>query len=160
MAPRFPLYIDLNGNNCIVFGGGEQAAERVKTLLRFGAKVTVIHPTLCGELRDLDKSGGIRYIPRRYYRGDCSTCYLCVAATDNDAVNIAISDECKAKSVAVNVVSPAAFGTFSFPAAATYESLAVSVASSEDEALAGRLCRYIHDEMPRILAELSKDSGS
>ena len=37
MALGFPLYIDLNGNNCVVFGGGEFAADRAQTLLRFGA---------------------------------------------------------------------------------------------------------------------------
>ena len=32
MALGFPLYIDLNGNNCVVFGGGEFAADRAQTL--------------------------------------------------------------------------------------------------------------------------------
>lgn len=48
MAFGFPLYIDLNGNNCVVLGGGDYAADKVDTLLQFGAKVTVISPALCG----------------------------------------------------------------------------------------------------------------
>ena len=47
MALGFPLYINLHGNNCVVLGGGEFAWERARTLLAFGAKVTVISPNLC-----------------------------------------------------------------------------------------------------------------
>ena len=99
MALGFPLYINLHGNNCVVLGGGEFAWERARTLLAFGAKVTVISPTLCEGLRRLDEEGKIRYIPRRYFRGDCTCAYLCVAATEDEALNIAISDECKAKGI-------------------------------------------------------------
>ena len=63
MAPGFPLYIDLNGNNCTVFGGGRAAAARVATLLEFGAKVTVISPTICDELRRLDEESESAIFP-------------------------------------------------------------------------------------------------
>ena len=53
MALGFPLYIDLNGNNCVVFGGGDYAASCAKTLLAFGAKVTVICPVLSERMREL-----------------------------------------------------------------------------------------------------------
>ena len=43
MAIGFPLHIDLEGNNCTVFGGSEAAARRAEVLLRFGAKVTELH---------------------------------------------------------------------------------------------------------------------
>jgi len=104
----------------VVLGGGKFAASRAKTLLKFGAKVTVISPALCAELRELDTAGRIRYIPRKYYRGDSTSASLCVAATDEENVNIAIADECKAKGIPVNVSRPAAFGTFSFPFGRSY----------------------------------------
>ena len=117
MTRGFPLYMDLNGNNCTVFGGGEYAADKVETLLRFGAKVTVISPKLCGRLAALDEARAIRYIPRKYYRGDCTTSVLCVAATNEDTTNIAIATESKAKNIPVHVSHPAAFGNFLFPEA-------------------------------------------
>ena len=159
MAGGFPLYIDLKGNNCTVFGGGRAAAARVATLLDFGAKITVISPELCEELRRLDEEGRIRYIPRRYYRGDCTSSYLCVAATNNDAVNIAISDECKAKSIAVNVLSPAAFGTFRFPAVVTREGLTVSVAGDPDrpdQAAVDLMCAEIAHRFPEMYEEVRR----
>lgn len=157
MAPAFPLYIDLEGNNCTVFGGGRTAASRVSTLLAFGAKVTVISPELCEELRRLDLEKRIRYIPRRYYRGDCTSSYLCVAATNNETVNIAISDECKAKAIAVNVISPAAFGTFRFPAVVTGEEITISISGGErreDEAIVDLMRVEIARRFPELYAEV------
>lgn len=159
MAPRFPLYIDLIGNNCIIFGGGNKAAARAEVLLKFGAKVTVISPTLCTELREMDKSGLIRYIPRRYCRGDCSSGYICIAATDNDAINISISDECKAKAIAVNVTHPSAFGTFLFPAVISEQDVTVSVVSASDQSIVDRLCDRIAGEMPDLLDSMTHETA-
>jgi|LSQX01.1.fsa_nt_gb siroheme synthase-like protein len=158
MKPRFPLYIDLDGNNCIIFGGGDEAADRAEALLKFGAKVTVITPTLCAKLRKMDEAGLIRYIPRRYYRGDCSSGYICIAATDNEAVNIAISDECKAKSIAVNVTNPSDFGTFIFPSVTIKNGVTVSVSSSIYQDHTDNICGMIADEIPSILAKVLKDN--
>ncbi len=127
MKHGFPLYMDIHDNNCTVFGGGEYAADKAETLLKFGAKVTVISPALCSRLAALDASHAIRYIPRKYYRGDCTTAVLCVAATDDDAVNIAIATESKAKNIPVHVSHPSAFGNFQFPEAILTEHVQISL---------------------------------
>ena len=167
MAFGFPLYIDLHGNNCVVLGGGRFAASRVSALLRFGAKVTVISPTLCQELQDMDDSGTIRYIPRRYYRGDCTSAYLCVAATDTESVNIAISDECKAKGIPVNVSKPSAFGTFFFPSVVIGENITISVGGTVGAEVIDSVCRQIEEALPgmldaaeRAVSEVSPEEAS
>lgn len=151
MALGFPLYIDLSGNNCVVFGGGDFAYRRAMTLLRFGAKVTVISPSLEDSMRELDRSKKIRYIPRKYYRGDCTSAYLCVAATEDEGLNIAISDECKAKGIPVNVSKPSAFGTFMFPTVALTDTVSVSVAGKLEDAALERLRDKIEERLPAWL---------
>lgn len=151
MALGFPLYINLHGNNCVVLGGGEFAWERTQTLLAFGAKVTVISPTLCKGLQRLDEENKIRYIPRRYFRGDCTCAYLCVAATEDEALNIAISDECKAKGIPVNVLKPVAFGTFYFPSVVLTDTLSVSISGKLDPVVIGRLRDQIEQALPSML---------
>lgn len=151
MAPRFPLYIDLKGNNCTIFGGGEAAASRAEILLKFNAKVTVINPTLCDRLREMDKKGLIRYIPRKYFRGDCSSAYLCIAATDDVSINIAISEECKAKAIPVNVTRPYEYGTFDFPAFYIADEITVSVSCVENPEFADEICSRISDGLPDLL---------
>ncbi len=154
VAIGFPLYIDLDGNNCVVFGGGDYATACVKTLLHFGARITVIAPVICEELRLLDeKTEAIRYIPRRYYRGDCTNASLCVAATSEEPVNIAISDECKAKKIPVNLSKPSAFGNFDFPTVILQDGLAISLAGHRSPKELEPLRQLLEETLPSLLEE-------
>ena len=156
MAMGFPLYTDLTGNNCTVFGGGENTTRRVRELLRFGAKVTVISPTLCPALEQLSEAGEIRHIPRKYYRGDCSNAQMCIAATDDTATNIAIATECKAKSIPINVTEPSGFGNFSFPRAIITDHVTVAVDGDLDTKKLALLRDKLEELLPELLKELDK----
>lgn len=160
MTVGFPLYIDLKDNNCTVFGGGADAYEAAVTLLRFHAKVTVVSPTLCPELEQMDRKGSIRYLRRRYFRGDCSSARLCVAATDEPAVNIAISDECKAKSIPVAVTRPVGFGTFAFPHAAIAKNVVVAVSGAASQAKQRFVQQRLETLLPELLEEFEKTNES
>lgn len=153
MTFGFPLYIDLNGNNCTVFGGGEYAADKAEALLCFGARVTVISPCLCDRLAELDARHAIRYIPRKYYRGDCTTSVLCVAATDDEATNIAIACESKAKNIPVNVSRPAAFGSFRFPEAILSDPLQISLVGN----VPSEKLRLLRDRLQEQLDTLKQE---
>ena len=157
MALGFPLLVDLKGNNCTVFGGSKSALRRVNELIRFGAKVTVISPDICLELEQMSESGLIRHIPRKYFRGDCSNSQLCVAATDDNTLNIAISTECKNKGIPVNVTSPRSYGTFTFPRMVATDDVVLSITGtlSADtlSALRDRLCDALPGMIEDILAE-------
>ena len=127
----FPLFLDIHDNNCGIMGGGETAARCAEVLLHFGARVTVLSPVLCPALLELERQGRIRHIPRKFFRGDCSHMLLCVAATGDRAVNIAIAAECKAKSVPVYVADPVEYGTFRFPTVVQHEDVTVTFAGDE-----------------------------
>lgn len=152
MAVGFPLYVDLKDNNCTVFGGGEDAYEAALTLRRFDAKVTVVSPTVCEPLQAMDKAGEIRYLRRKYFRGDCSSARLCVALTDDPAINIAISDECKNKNIPVALNNPQGFGNFSFPFAAICDNTVVTVSGSADT----EQQRFIAETLEKLLPEIIK----
>lgn len=147
MAMGFPLYIDLAGNNCTVFGGGTAALRRVQELLRFQATVTIIAPILCTELQALSDAGRIRHIPRKYFRGDCNNSQLCIAATDDPKTNIDIATECKAKAVPVHVTEPAAYGNFRFPHIAVWEDVILSVDENPSP-------EKLEKAMPELLRQL------
>lgn len=154
MALGFPLLVDLKDNNCTVFGGDKSALRRVKELLRFGAKVTVISPQLCSELERMSEDGLIRHIPRKYFRGDCTNSQLCVAATDDNTLNIAISTECKNKSIPVNVTSPRSYGNFTFPRLVITDDVVLSITGSLPADTLAKLQDRLQDELPNMLADI------
>ena len=160
MALGFPLLVDLKGNNCTVFGGNKSALRRVNELLRFGAKVTVISPQIVPELEQLSQEGLIRHIPRKYFRGDCSNSQLCVAATDDNTLNIAISTECKNKGIPVNVTSPRSYGNFTFPRMVITDEVILSITGTLPADDLTKLKDRLQEELPKIIAELTPDEES
>ena len=157
MAVGFPLLIDINGNNCTVFGGGKSALRRVKELLRFGAKVTLVSPQICSELEQMSRDGIVRHIPRKYFRGDCTNAQLCVAATDDNTLNIAISTECKNKGIPVNVTQPRSYGTFTFPRMVLTDNVVLSINGTLSSDALSRLQDRLQDVLPDLLANLEEN---
>lgn len=157
MALGFPLLVDLKGNNCTVFGGNKSALRRVNELLRFGAKVTVISPQICSELEHLSQEGQIRHIPRKYFRGDCSNSQLCVAATDDSTLNIAISTECKNKGIPVNVTSPRSYGNFTFPRLVISDDVILSITGTLPADTLTALQERLQEELPRIIEDICSE---
>lgn len=158
MAVGFPLLVDLKDNNCTVFGGNKSALRRVKELLRFGAKVTVISPQLCSELEQMSNSGLIRHIPRKYFRGDCTNSQLCVAATDDNTLNIAISTECKNKSIPVNVTSPRSYGNFTFPRLVISDDVVLSITGTLPADSLTKLQDRLQDTLPHLIEEIQAEN--
>lgn len=157
MALGFPILVELKDNNCTVFGGERSALRRVNELLRFGAKVTVISPQICAELEQLSEDGLIRHIPRKYFRGDCSNSQLCVAATDDDALNIAISTECKNKSIPVNVTSPHSYGNFTFPRLVMDDDVILSITGTLSATALTKLQERLQAELPHMITEIQNE---
>ena len=153
MPKGFPLHIDVKGNNCTVFGGNKSAFRRVQELLRFGAKVTVISPQISPELSHLSEDGRIRHLPRKYFRGDCSNAQLCIAATEDPNLNIAIATECKNKGIPVNVTQPRNYGTFSFPRMVIGDDVVISVSGTLSAETLNHLQDRLQELLPTILAD-------
>ena len=61
----FPMFVDLSDKNIVVVGGGNIATRRVKALLLFTRKITVIAPKMTADLWELGKMGRIQIQPRQ-----------------------------------------------------------------------------------------------
>jgi len=61
-----PAAIDLKERKSLVIGGGSVAERKVKTLLDYGADLTVVSPELNSPLRELFNTGKISYLDDIY----------------------------------------------------------------------------------------------
>lgn len=82
----FQATLDLDGRQCLVIGGDEEAVEKVDRLLEAGAKVTVVHPTLHVNLRKLTASGKIIHRGRTFRSGDIQGVVLVLNVVKDDSV--------------------------------------------------------------------------
>ena len=100
----YPLFADLRGRRCLVVGGGPIAQRKASTLLRFGARVTVISPTATPRLVALARQGKLRHVARAFRAADVRGAWLVYAATDDQAVNRLVFRSASRLRIFTNVV--------------------------------------------------------
>lgn len=87
------LFMDIRNWPVTVVGGGAAAAEKVRLLLKDGARVTVISPELEPELEGMAGEGQVQWINRPYAAGDLADARLVYAATPDPVVNQGVVEE-------------------------------------------------------------------
>jgi precorrin-2 dehydrogenase/sirohydrochlorin ferrochelatase len=134
----------MEGKPVVVVGAGRVAGRKVEGLLAAGARVTVVAPRAGPEIQALTEAGRIRVLRKLYAKGDLEGALLAVAATDDEAVNAAVSEDAQALGVLINVVDKPALCTFTLPAVVRRGELTLAVAT---EGRCPSLARAIREEL-------------
>ncbi len=87
MSNLFPIFINIHDKKCVVVGGGAVAERKIKTLLKYGARVVVISPDITEGIKKLVELKKISYIQKSYSINDIKDALLVVAATSDTTVN-------------------------------------------------------------------------
>ncbi len=126
----YPIVLTgLAGRRCVVVGGGAVAARKAQALREAGARPEVISPALGPELEAMVASGQVQAVRRGYRPGDLAGAGVVIAATDDRAVNEAVSAEAQRRGIPVNVVDDPALCTFTVPAVVRRGELLVAVST-------------------------------
>ena len=149
--PCFPLFVDLSGRKILVVGGGNIALRRIRTLLGFTEKLTVVAPRLHPDLLPLEAEGKLAVLSRPYEPGDIEGAALVLAATDDPAVNNAVRSDCKRLGIPVNVSSDRHGSDFYFPGIARKGDYVAGVtASGRDHSGAKKLTEAIRELLEKL----------
>lgn len=154
--------VGLANRLCLVVGGGTVAFRKVAGLLAAGAIPVVVAPEIVGELAALAERGAIRLAQRPCDMADLDGAFLVIAATDDPALNRAISEEARARGALVNVVDVPDESNFIVPAVVRRGEMNVAVSTGgASPALARRLREQLeaqfgpeYEQLVDLLAEL------
>ena len=136
-----PIFLDIREQPCLVVGGGEVAARKCAQLLRAGARVTVLAPTLSAAF-DADLAAArIAHRPTSFEPRDLEGFTIAIAATDDQAVNSAVAAAARSRSIPVNVVDQPALCSFIMPSIIERAPLIVAVSSGGASPVLARLLR-------------------
>jgi|Deesub1362A_J573_1020465.scaffolds.fasta_scaffold00309_29 precorrin-2 dehydrogenase/sirohydrochlorin ferrochelatase len=141
MSELYPVFIKLEGEPCLVVGGGRVAARKVRSLLAAGARVRVISPALVDELRALAEAGEIKYEPRPYQPGDVAGALLAISATNDPEVNRQVARDCRARRVLLNAVDDPEHCSFYVPATVRRGDLTIAISTGGKSPLLARKIR-------------------
>jgi len=143
-----PIFINITNRLCVVIGGGDVATRKVSMLLKANAAVTLISPEICHELQALADAKKIQCVQATYSKSQLDGACLVIAATDDEAVNKAVSVDAKALGIPVNVVDAPDLCTFTMGSIIERSPVVIAISS---EGNAPVLARYIRTKIETML---------
>lgn len=150
MPAYYPIYLDVRGRNCQVYGGdAHEAARKVRYFLECGGTVTFFSPEddTCDALRLLAEENAVKWTKRGYQPGDLESAWIVVVADTSDAdVNEAVATEARERNVLLNVMDVTPLCTFIAPSIIQREDVTVAISTAgTSPALARRLRERVSD---------------
>jgi len=152
----FPAFLDLEGRACLVVGGGETAARKVRLLRRARAAVRVVARRLDAELDALAAEGTITHHARSFAEDDVTGAACVIAATDIAEVDEHVAATARAANVPVNAVDRPWASTFITPAIVDRDPLVVGISSGgAAPVLARRIRETLEAMLPARMGRLA-----
>ena len=149
--------MDLEGRDCLVVGGGSVAARKVTLLVRAGARVEVVSPTLCDVLQQHLDAGEISHSQREFADSDIAGKVLVIAGTDQRAVNRQVSELARQQNIPVNVVDQPDLCSFIMPSIIDRSPVQVAVSTGGHSPVLARLLRArLESYVPASYGRLAK----
>ena len=123
----FPFFVDIEGMNILIIGGGTVALRKAEKLLPYGGAITVAALELCDELRALP---GVRLVREPFNDSMLEGADIVIAATNDRKLNRHIYDACRGRKIPVNSVDCKSECTFIFPSLVKRGVLSVGISTS------------------------------
>ncbi len=157
MPDYYPVYLNLAGRRCVIFGGGAVAQGKLSALLRSGANITVISPDATSGIQRAAKRGDIQWQAREYQPGDLEGAFIGVAATNVWHVNQEIFEEAERLGVLLNVVDDPDLCTFIAPSIVKRGPLTLAISTGgASPALARKVRESLTEEQVLEWADLAE----
>ena len=162
--PYYPIYLDIEGRNVLIIGGGNVCARKAETMLKYGARVTIVSPEFTEEIEGWARKGSVAVRRKHYEEADLAGASIVIASTDDACVNGRIARDCRRRKIPVNVVDVTHLCEFIVPAIVESGSIQIAVSTGgKSPALARTLKEDLqkfvgpeYDEVNRILGTLRK----
>lgn len=146
--PYYPIYLDIENRDVVVIGGGNVCARKVETMMKYGARVTVVSPEFTDEILQWASEGCINLKRKRYDHSDLQAANIVIASTDDQSVNEQIAADCRARRIPVNVVDVTPLCEFIIPAIVEKGSVQIAVSTGGKSPA---LARTLKEDLQRMI---------
>lgn len=148
----FPFFMDLEGREGLVVGGGAVAARKIEKLLPYGPRLTVAAPELLPEIEALP---GLILLRRAFAPAMLEGKRFVIAATDDRGANREIAALCRERGIPVNAVDDKEQCTFLFPALVKRGNLTAGISTAgASPSAAAWVKRRVDEAVPEDFGEL------
>jgi siroheme synthase-like protein len=127
--PYYPIYLDIENRNVIIIGGGEVCARKAETMMRYGARVTIVSPEFTSEIEQWARDGQLAIRRKRYETSDIEDAHIVIASTDDTSVNEQVAADSRARRIPVNVVDVTPLCEFIVPAIIEKDGIQIAIST-------------------------------
>lgn len=146
--PYYPIFLDIEERSVVIVGGGEVCARKAETMMKYGARVTVVSPVFTPEIEAWADEGKLVTRRKRYEAADLDDANIVIASTDDTAVNEQIAADCRARRIPVNVVDVTPLCEFIVPAILEKGSIQIAISTGGKSPA---LARTLKEDLSRTI---------
>jgi len=146
--PYYPIYLDIEGRNVVIIGGGNVCARKAETMMKYGANVTIVSPDFTSEIEGWAAEGQLKLRRKRYDENDLDDANIVIASTDEQSVNEQIAADCRRRRIPVNVVDVTPLCEFIVPAIVESGSIQIAISTGGKSPA---LARTLKEELQRFV---------
>jgi precorrin-2 dehydrogenase / sirohydrochlorin ferrochelatase len=143
----FPMFLKLEGRQCLVVGAGKVGEPKIGGLLETGARIRVVALDATPAVREWARDGKIELELRAFVAGDLEGAFLAVVATNSRSLNQRVYDEAQRRRVPCNVVDVPDLCDFFYPSVVRRGDLQIAVSTAgQSPSLAQRIRQQLEKQ--------------
>jgi siroheme synthase-like protein len=146
--PYYPIYLDIEDRGVVIIGGGNVCARKAETMMKYGARVTIVSPEFTDEIEQWAREGSLSIHRKPYEASDLDGANIVIASTDDQSVNEQIAADCRARRIPVNVVDVTPLCEFIVPAIIEKGSIQIAVSTGGKSPA---LARTLKEDLQRAI---------
>jgi len=137
----FPLFLRLQDRRCVIFGGGELAARKIRLLMKFGTDIVVIAPEFETAVLGMGGSPQVTLRTKHFEPVDLDGATLVIVATEDKVFSQMAANEAHRRNLPVNVVDDFSACSFIMPSIIDRSPIVVAVSTGGVSPVLARLLR-------------------
>ncbi|MEA2568812.1 MAG: precorrin-2 dehydrogenase [Acidobacteriota bacterium] len=146
--PYYPIYIDIEDRDVLIVGGGAVCARKAETMMKYGARVTIVSPEITDEIEEWERAGMLSVTRAPYSEAVLEGRSIVIASTDDKCVNGRIARDCRRRRIPVNVVDVTHLCEFIVPAIVEQGSVQIAVSTGGKSPA---LARTLKEDLQRFV---------
>ena len=130
MTSLFPMFLKLEGRQCLVVGAGRIGEPKIGGLLETGARIRVVALEASPAVREWAREGKLELELRAFSADDLDGAFLAVVAINSRTLNVRVYHEAQRRGVLCNVVDVPDLCDFFYPAIVRRGDLQIAVSTA------------------------------
>ncbi|MFA9443250.1 MAG: bifunctional precorrin-2 dehydrogenase/sirohydrochlorin ferrochelatase, partial [Hyphomicrobium sp.] len=123
----FPVYLDLDGREVLIVGGGEKALQKLRLLTKTNARLRVVAEEIGDDIVSLARERPVALEWHRFKPSDLADVVMVFAAQDDADNDAEVAAAAKARGIPLNVVDGPGQSTFIMPAIVDRDPVVVAI---------------------------------